>query len=176
MASWNPEANDIFLKVLERQTPEDRQEYLDQACADKPELRAQVEALLQPSQRAGSFLERPAIVLAYGQEPAGGPPSFSEVPGTRIGPYQLLRPLGEGGMGVVYLAEQEVLVRRQVALKIIKPGLDSHEVVARFEAERQALALMDHPNIARVLDAGTIQAPGLQSGGFGQHPTRTHRF
>ena len=78
-----------------------------------------------------------------------------EGPGTRIGPYKLLERIGEGGMGVVFMAEQETPVRRKVALKIIKPGMDSSHVIARFEAERQALALMDHPNIARVLDAGT---------------------
>ncbi len=74
--------------------------------------------------------------------------------GTQVGPYKLLQQIGEGGMGVVYMAEQQKPVRRRVALKIIKPGMDSRQVIARFEAERQALAMMDHPNIARVLDAG----------------------
>ena len=83
---------------------------------------------------------------------------FTEGPGTRIGPYKLLQKIGEGGMGVVYMAEQEQPVRRRVALKIIKPGMDTDQVVARFEAERQALALMDHPNIARVFDAGTTDS------------------
>src|SRR5436309_1192389 len=82
-------------------------------------------------------------------------PPITESPGSRIGVYKLLRQLGAGGMGVVYLAEQEHPVRRTVALKIIKPGMDSAQVIARFEAERQALALMDHLNIAKVLDAGT---------------------
>ena len=81
-----------------------------------------------------------------------------ERPGTRIGCYKLLRVLGEGGMGIVYLAEQEQLIRRRVALKIIKPGMDSKRVLARFEAERQALALLDHPNIAQVYDAGTADS------------------
>src|SRR5436305_2442123 len=95
---------------------------------------------------------------------AAGPPETSiyrpvaEGPGARIGPYKLLQEIGEGGFGVVYLAEQEEPVRRRVALKIIKPGMDSRQVIARFEAERQALALMDHQNIARVLDAGTTDA------------------
>ncbi len=87
--------------------------------------------------------------------PTTAPPRLTEKPGTVIGPYKLLQQIGEGGMGVVYMAEQEVPVRRKVALKIIKPGMDSHQVIARFEAERQALAMMDHQNIARVLDAGT---------------------
>ena len=83
------------------------------------------------------------------------PGSINEGPGQRIGPYKLLQVIGEGGMGIVFMAEQEVPVRRKVVLKIIKPGMDSRQVIARFEAERQALAMMDHQNIARVLDAGT---------------------
>src|SRR5262249_3304339 len=79
----------------------------------------------------------------------------AEGPGTVIGPYKLLEAIGEGGMGTVYVAEQTLPVRRRVALKLIKPGMDTRQVVARFEAERQALALMDHPNIAKVLDGGT---------------------
>ena len=90
----------------------------------------------------------PELTGAYVPEPA-------EAPGTRVGPYKLLQKLGEGGMGTVYLAEQEEPVRRRVALKIIKAGMDSAHVLARFEAERQALAMLDHPNIAKVLDAGT---------------------
>ena len=93
------------------------------------------------------------------QRPAGGDVTAdhqpAEGPGNRVGPYKLLQQIGEGGMGVVYMAEQEEPVRRKVALKIIKPGMDTKQVIARFEAERQALAMMDHPNIAKVLDAGT---------------------
>ena len=93
-------------------------------------------------------------------------PSPAERPGTRIGPYKLLQQIGEGGMGVVYMAEQQEPVRRKVALKIIKPGMDTKQVIARFEAERQALAMMDHQNIARVLDAGTTEGePGRVSAG-----------
>jgi hypothetical protein len=99
---------------------------------------------------------------AFGPDPAAAdgaaPRPIAEGPGTRIGPYKLLQQIGEGGMGVVYLAEQEHPVRRKVALKIIKPGMDTAQVVARFEAERQALALMDHPNIAKVLDAGATDS------------------
>ena len=83
---------------------------------------------------------------------------LKEMPGSRIGPYQLTRILGEGGMGLVYLAQQEHPIRRHVALKVIKPGMDSARAITRFEAERQALALLDHPNIAHVLDAGTTEA------------------
>ena len=103
---------------------------------------------------AGDFMNRPAAA-GLGHDLACPDP---EGPGTRIGPYKLLEQIGEGGMGVVYMAEQQQPVRRKVALKIIKPGMDTRQVVARFEAERQALAVMDHPNIARVFDAGTTEA------------------
>src|SRR5262249_32835315 len=110
----------------------------------------EVEALLEASAQAGSFLEPPAPApLATVDEPV------RERLGTVIGPYKLLQQLGEGGMGTVFMAEQTQPVQRKVALKIIKPGMDSRQVIARFEAERQALALMDHPNIAKVLDGGT---------------------
>jgi serine/threonine protein kinase len=108
-----------------------------------------MEQLVGDHFRAGAFLERPATQLATtALEPAG------EAPGTVIGPYKLLEQLGEGGMGMVFVAEQTQPVRRRVALKVTKPGMDSRQVIARFEGERQALALMDHPNIARVLDGG----------------------
>src|SRR5208282_5103721 len=109
------------------------------------------------SHREDSFLERPAEEAI---RPSTVPDrnDVSEKPGDRIGHYKLLQKIGEGGMGVVYMAEQEKPVRRKVAFKIIKPGMDSKQVVARFEAERQALALMDHPNIARVLDGGTTES------------------
>src|SRR5262249_54445558 len=111
--------------------------------------RASVEALLRANVGATGFLDRPAPAPdATVEEPAG------ESPGTVIGPYRLLEPLGEGGFGVVYRAEQREPVRRQVALKVLKPGMDTRQVVARFEAERQALALMDHPHIAQVFDGG----------------------
>ena len=114
------------------------------------QLRSRVEALLSSHENAGSFLQEPAAPVS----PTIDQPPF-ERPGTQIGPYRLLEKLGEGGMGVVFLAEQQEPVERQVALKIIRPGMDSRHVIARFEAERQALALMDHPHVARVLDAGT---------------------
>ncbi|MBM4094185.1 MAG: hypothetical protein FJ276_32980, partial [Planctomycetes bacterium] len=117
------------------------------------------ESLLEALARAGSFLE-PGIAFT---EPVLDPASTLDRPvtegaGTRLGPYKLLQQIGEGGMGVVYMAEQTEPVQRRVALKIIKPGMDSRQVIARFEAERQALTMMDHPNIARVLDAGTTDA------------------
>src|SRR5262249_23629833 len=117
-------------------------------------LRRRVEQLLQARSKVESFLECPApAVLATRDEPA----SDGHGPGTVLGPYRLLEQLGEGGMGLVFVAEQEHPVRRVGAVKLIKPGLDSAQVVARFEAERQALALMDHPNIAKVLDTGTTE-------------------
>jgi eukaryotic-like serine/threonine-protein kinase len=150
MGEWNPEANDLFLKALERASPEERSSYLDEACGRNPELRALVVALLEAGERAGDFLESPAPGLtATATTPA------AEGPGTMIGPYKLLELIGEGGMGAVWLAEQARPIRRKVALKLIKPGMDSKQVLARFEAERQALALMDHANIAKVFDGGT---------------------
>jgi serine/threonine protein kinase len=147
----------IFQAALEKGSPEERVAYLDQACQGDSDLRRQVERLLHARDQLGSFLEQPAAGATSdftpSQRAAGLTPA--EGPGTVIGPYKLLQQIGEGGMGVVYMAEQEQPVRRKVALKIIKPGMDSRQVIARFEAERQALALMDHPNIARVLDAGT---------------------
>ncbi len=156
---------DIFIVALQKDDPAERRAYLDEACAGQPALREQVEGLLRLHANAGSFLEQPAAAegatgdVAPGERiDATNPPRPTEGPGTRIGPYKLLQQVGEGGMGIVYMAEQEQPVRRKVALKIIKPGMDSGQVLARFEAERQALALMDHQNIARVLDAGTTDS------------------
>jgi tetratricopeptide (TPR) repeat protein len=157
MPDWHPEANELFLQALEIPEPEDRQRFLDRACAGKPELRTRVDGLLRAGAEAGSFLEQPAApeltashVPATADEPAVAPAA----PGTVVGRYKLLEVVGEGGMGIVWLAEQTEPVRRKVALKVVKPGMDSRQVLARFEAERQALALMDHPNIAKVLDGG----------------------
>jgi serine/threonine protein kinase/tetratricopeptide (TPR) repeat protein len=153
----------IFAAALKK-PPAERAAYLDEACAGDPALRAEVEALLRAHAEAGSGLQQPLVEEeaspAVGESsPQPDTGSFpTERTGVRIAPYKLLQQIGEGGMGVVYMAEQEEPVRRQVALKIIKPGMDSAQVIARFEAERQALALMDHPNIARVLDAGTTDS------------------
>ena len=138
----------IFCAALERPTPEARASYLDAACPD-PEVRRQVERLLAAHPQVGSFLKP-----SHGQLTEDHV-TIQERPGMMIGPYKLMEQIGEGGMGLVFVAEQQHAVRRKVALKIIKPGMDSRDVIARFEAERQALALMDHPNIARVFDAGT---------------------
>ena len=150
MAEWNLKANDIFVRAAEINLPHERRRFLEQECGGDAHLLARVESLLAAGGGMGSFLEKPA---APALATAAGP--ITEGPNAVIGPYKLLQHLGEGGMGVVFMAEQTDPVRRLVALKIIKPGMDSAQVIARFEAERQALALMDHPHIARVLDAGT---------------------
>ena len=145
----NANEESVFTEALGKSDSHERAAYLDRVCAGQPELRRNVESLLA-GYEAGQFLEIPAAPVAgIGVAPPG------EGPGTRLGPYKLLEQIGEGGMGAVWMAEQQEPVRRRVALKIIKAGMDSAPVVARFEAERQALALMDHPNIARVLDART---------------------
>jgi serine/threonine protein kinase/WD40 repeat protein/tetratricopeptide (TPR) repeat protein len=139
----------IFWDAAHLASAGERDAYLADACGGDGELRRRVEQLLEARARAESFLELPAPALAVtAAEPAG------EGPGAAVGPYQLVERLGQGGMGTVWLARQDEPVKRLVALKLIKAGLDSGQVVARFEAERQALALMDHPNIARVLDGG----------------------
>ncbi|HKB04976.1 MAG TPA: protein kinase [Gemmataceae bacterium] len=137
----------IFAQALDVPAGE-RSAFLDRACAGDPRLRAEVDSLLQADARTGDLLDLPERTAPM----ADGPP---EAPGTVIGPYKLLESIGEGGFGVVYLAEQQRPVSRKVALKVLKPGMDTRQVVARFEAERQALALMDHPNIARIHDGGT---------------------
>jgi serine/threonine protein kinase/tetratricopeptide (TPR) repeat protein len=156
MPAREPKAEQILLSALEITGPEERRAHLDQACGADAVLRRAVEALLQAHLGAGNSLEQPAAapVLTTSDGPPADSPSDVEAPGSRVGPYKLLQEIGKGGMGVVYMAEQEQPIRRRVAVKIIKPGMDSAQVVARFEAERQALALMDHINIAKVLDAG----------------------
>ena len=148
-------AREIFLHAVGKLPPEQWQGYVSDACAGDAELVRQVRHLLQVHAEAGSFLESPASALPspiVGQGQGGGPTIDqppSESPGGVIGLYKLLQQIGEGGMGVVWMAEQTHPVQRKVALKIIKPGMDSRQVIARFEQERQALALMDHPNIAK---------------------------
>jgi serine/threonine protein kinase len=138
----------IFVAALEKDDPAERAAYLDQTCGDA-ESRQRIERLLAAHDAAGGILDRPV-----GPETQPFQPILEQA-GAVIGPYKLLQQIGEGGMGTVYMAEQSHPVQRKVALKIIKPGMDSRHVMARFQAERQALALMDHPNIAKVLDAGT---------------------
>ncbi len=145
---------EIFAAALQK-APEERSTFLDRACQGDPQLRAAVEGLLAAHDHPDSFLERP-LVEATIDNP------LPERLGTQIGPYKLLQQIGEGGFGIVFMAEQLQPVRRRVALKVIKPGMDTRQVIARFEAERQALAVMDHPNIAKVLDAGEVgQASSL---------------
>ena len=149
---------ELFIQALEHPSARERAAFLAGACGQDLALKGRVEALLARSEGLGGFLERPVVSPAAAgancADGTGDGRAFTEKPGDRIGRYKLLEKIGEGGMGVVYMAQQEEPVRRKVALKVIKLGMDSKQVIARFEAERQALALMDHPNIAKVLDAG----------------------
>jgi serine/threonine protein kinase len=147
----------IFGRALEIKSLASRAAYLDEACRGNAALRAEVEGLLAADDRAGQFMRRPASVALAAENTLTYEP-LTEGPGSRVGPYKILQQIGEGGFGVVYMAEQEQPVRRKVAIKIIKPGMDTAHVVARFESERQALALMEHPNIAKVLDANATES------------------
>jgi serine/threonine protein kinase len=175
-----PQERDIVAEALQKADPRERTAFLDQACAGDSALRARVDELLWRKQEAVSSLDCGDLPLVpsvrdlpVGQrlerllQPQAMPPSPTpdekvvtidspplEGPGTLIGPYKLLEQIGEGGFGLVFMAEQQQPIRRKVAVKVLKPGMDTRQVIARFDAERQALALMDHPNIARVLDAG----------------------
>ncbi len=140
----------IFLDALDCPSSDELARFLDQACAGDGPVRARVEDLLRAHHAAGRFLHGSPTEAITRHE-------LTEGPGTVIGPYKLLQQIGEGGMGVVFMAEQIHPVQRTVALKIIKPGLDTRQVIARFEAERQAVAMMDHPNIAKVHDAGATE-------------------
>jgi serine/threonine protein kinase/WD40 repeat protein len=148
---------ELFESALEL-PPEDRGAFLDGACGPDAALRQRLEALLSKHEQAGSFLEEPAVPAPAAFGATAVHPPITEGPRTVIGPYRLMEQIGEGGFGLVFVAEQQDPVRRKVALKVIKPGMDTREVIARFEAERQALALMDHPNIAKVLDAGATDS------------------
>jgi serine/threonine protein kinase len=133
----------------------EREAFLQKSCGGDEALLRKARALLKAHNRSHGFLDRPPV----GEQARGGSiPAIGEKPGDQIGRYKLLRQIGEGGWGVVFLAEQAEPVRRQVALKIVKPGMDTKSVIARFEAERQALALMDHPNIAHIYDAGATDS------------------
>src|SRR5438067_8291613 len=148
MSYVKADAKEIFLEAIEREDPVEVVRFLDQSCGSDASLRARVEELLCAHRDAGNFLGRPDQPEAMRDEPVG------ERLGTVIGSYKLLEQIGEGGFGAVFMAEQQQPLRRKVALKVVKPGMDTRQVVARFEAERQALALMDHPNIASVFDGG----------------------
>jgi serine/threonine protein kinase/tetratricopeptide (TPR) repeat protein len=147
------DAEAIFLAALEKEAPKERTAFVEKACAGQPDLRRRLRELLEAHEESRGPLDAPPAGLG----PATDLLAVTERPGTQIGPYKLLEQIGEGGMGLVFMAEQTQPVRRKVALKVLKPGMDTRQVVARFEAERQALALMDHPNIAKILDAGSTE-------------------
>jgi serine/threonine protein kinase/tetratricopeptide (TPR) repeat protein len=149
-----PSPDEIFAEALRRSPGDERSAYLDEVCPDDFPQRQRVERLLQAYAEAGNFLESPPCGVGM----TADVPPLVEEPDTLIGSYKLLEQIGEGGFGIVYLADQQEPVRRHVALKIIKPGMDTRDVAARFEAERQALALMDHPHIAKVFDAGSTES------------------
>src|SRR5262249_21184297 len=144
-------AKTVFLNALEIAAAGPRQAYVEAQCGNDEVLRREVEELLRHHAAQGSFLEG----LVEDGADMTALPETPERPGAVIGPYKLIEQIGEGGMGTVWMAHQTAPVKRLVAVKLIKAGMDSKQVIARFEAERQALALMDHPNIAKVLDAGT---------------------
>ncbi|MCA9264678.1 MAG: protein kinase [Planctomycetales bacterium] len=159
---FGPEKS-IFLTAIEFDSTSDRSAYLAEACQGDARLRDAVDRLLSEHERADQIVDRPVASLSGD----AGLPAFTsatsalaprETPGTLVGDYRLMEQIGEGGFGLVFVAEQQRPVRRRVALKIIKPGMESQDVIARFEAERQALALMEHENIARVFDAGVTES------------------
>ncbi|MFZ4575227.1 MAG: protein kinase domain-containing protein, partial [Phycisphaerales bacterium] len=150
------QARRVFMEVADLPHA-DQQAALDRECGVNATLRAEVEALLRAELEAGGFMASPTVDVPAADSSSAASTltaPLREGPGTHIGPYKILQLIGEGGFGSVFMAEQERPVVRRVALKIIKLGMDTRHVVARFEQERQALAMMDHPNIARVLDAG----------------------
>src|SRR5256712_1492066 len=149
IAEQSNREKEIFEQALDITPTEERLRFLTSACGKDAALLARVQALLRADESGESFLpEQPKATVV----------PITEKPGDRIGRYKLLQQIGEGGCGVVYMAEQTEPVRRRVALKVIKLGMDTKQVIARFEAERQALALVDHPNIAKVLDGGATEA------------------
>jgi hypothetical protein len=154
MSDQSPSPATLLATALEISEAAERRAYLDRACAGDAALRAEVESLLAANSAAGDFLLRPAAGGTGAAQATVSMLQLTEKAGMRIGRYKLLEQIGEGGFGVVWMAEQEEPVRRRAALKIIKLGMDTKEVVARFEAERQALAMTDHPHIASVFDGG----------------------
>jgi len=140
----------VFTEAIAKPTPQARAAYLDLECAADRELRQRVEALVAAHGAQEDFLPLPEETVADA--------ATSDPPIDAIGPYKLLQTIGEGGFGTVYLAEQRQPVHRRVALKLIKLGMDTKQVIARFEAERQALAMMDHPHVAKVFDAGATES------------------
>ncbi|MBM3989143.1 MAG: tetratricopeptide repeat protein, partial [Planctomycetes bacterium] len=153
--SRKKQARQLFLEVVDLADAE-RSAALDRECGNDADLRREVDALLSADRAAGAFLSRPTATRELTSAPVSET-TPSESAGAQIGRYKLLEQIGEGGMGTIWMAEQREPVKRRVALKIIKLGMDTKQVIARFEAERQALALMDHPHIAKVLDAGATE-------------------
>ncbi len=149
---------EVFLAALEQSDQALRATYPDAACGDEEDFQRRVETLLAAQPQMGRFLERPVDLEPTGVylDRQSTYESTASI-GDRVGPYKWLERIGEGGMGEVWVADQQEPINRRVALKLIKPGMDSRSVLGRFEAERQALAVMDHPNIAKVLDAGTTK-------------------
>ncbi len=148
-----PTIDDLFLEAI-RLPQSERAAFVDE-CSPDSQVRDRLNVLLEAHDEASDFLESPAVRAPVLDLTTQLP--LAEGPGTTIGRYKLLELIGEGGFGAVYMADQKEPVRRRVALKIIKLGMDTKQVIARFEAERQALAMMDHPNIAKVLDAGATE-------------------
>ena len=144
----------IFKVACSIESAEARNDYLNQVCGNHPELLERINTLLRLHEEQPGFLESPRVAI----DPTLDVAPIAEKPGIQIGRYKLVHEIGQGGMGMVYMAVQKEPVKRKVALKIIKPGMDTREVVARFEAERQALALMDHQCIATVLDGGSTES------------------
>ncbi len=152
-----PSPRTVFLEALDQDTTEQRDAYLQSACGDDADLRASVESLLAAHDRPANPLDCVPQNRQVDAKLLAETVCHSDHIGTRIGSYRLMEQIGEGGFGLVFVAQQEKPVKRKVALKIIKPGTGSREVLARFSAERQAVALMDHPNIAQVFDAGVTE-------------------
>src|SRR4051812_31232343 len=145
---------DLFEKAAQL-SPSERTAFLNEACGNDAALRRRIEALLRSNDRAGNFLQEPPTAsISEGRAKLTG----REKPGDWVDRYELVEQIGEGGCGIVFLAEQHEPVHRQVAMKVVKPGMDTKNVITRFEAERQALALMDHPNIAKIFDAGETKS------------------
>ena len=173
MNERSSQEQDLFEAARKLTQPPQRSAFLDAACAGDAALRKRLEDLLGAQAAADDFfrpLPSPPRVVAAA--PSAPEPAPDEHLGTMIGRYKLLQKIGEGGMGVVYMAEQEQPVHRKVALKIIKLGMDTRQVIARFEAERQALAMMAHPHIAKVLDGGATDSPVSDVEGRARHSVR----
>ena len=153
MSNADQNERDIFVAAHQLQSDDEREEYLQKVCADRPEFLERIRTLLKASSVEDGFWETSGLATTIAPDDVGA----TEDTGVVIGRYKLLERIGEGGMAVVYMAEQERPVQRKVALKILKLGMDTENIIARFEAERQALALMDHPHIAKIFDGGATE-------------------